>query len=106
MQWVKIFSNKQEAQHRIAVNQPQLIIIGTARICLVNRNQEFFAVQDACTHSGAPLSQGKVNYLGEIICPLHNYCFNLQSGREISSRSGDLKTFPVKIDATGFYIGV
>jgi 3-phenylpropionate/trans-cinnamate dioxygenase ferredoxin subunit len=106
MQWVKIFSGEQEAHARIAVNHPQLVIIGTMRLCLVNRNDGFYAVQDACTHSGASLSKGTVNYLGEIICPLHNYCFDLQTGRESSSRSADLKSFPVKVDETGFYIGI
>jgi nitrite reductase/ring-hydroxylating ferredoxin subunit len=106
MQWVKIFSNNQEARERIALNHPQLVIIGTTRLCVVNRMDTFYAVQDACAHSGASLSKGTVNYLGEIICPLHNYCFDLQSGREVSSRSADLKTFPIKIDDTGFYIGI
>jgi nitrite reductase/ring-hydroxylating ferredoxin subunit len=106
MQWVKIFSDEQEARSRIAVNHPQLVIIGTTRLCVVNNKDGFYAVQDSCTHSGASLSQGTINYLGEIICPLHNYCFDLQSGREISSRSADLKSFPVMIDETGFYIGI
>lgn len=106
MQWVKIFSDKQEAQARIPVHHPQLVIIGTTRLCLVNSNYGFYAVQDSCTHSAASLSKGAINYLGEIICPLHNYCFDLQSGRESSSRSSDLKVFPIKIDETGFYIGL
>ena len=106
MQWVKIFSDEHEAMVRIIRNHPQLVIIGTARICLVNTIHGFYAVQDSCTHSGASLSKGTINYLGEIICPLHNYCFDLQSGRESSSRSYDLKTFPIKIDKTGFYIGL
>lgn len=106
MQWVKIFFNEQEARNRIAVNVPQLVIIGETRVCLVNCKDGFYAVQDSCTHNGASLSKGVVNYLGEIICPLHNYCFDLQSGCEISSRSADLKRYPVKIDETGFYIGI
>ena len=106
MQWVKIFSDEYEARNRIAINHPQLVVIGATRVCLVNRNDAFYAVQDSCTHSGASLSKGMINYLGEIICPLHNYCFDLQSGRESSSRAADLKTFPVKIDETGFYIGI
>ncbi|HMV07742.1 MAG TPA: Rieske 2Fe-2S domain-containing protein [Cyclobacteriaceae bacterium] len=106
MEWLKVFSGEQEALQRIQNNKPQLVIANGQRICLVNHNNRFFAVQDSCTHSGASLSQGSINYLGEIICPLHNYCFNLQTGQELSSRSRDLKTYPVKIDDSGFFIGI
>ena len=106
MEWVKIFSNQEEAQRRILSDKPQLVIINGKRICVVLHAARFYAVQDSCSHSGESLSKGHVNYLGEVICPLHNHCFNLQTGRELSSRSADLVTYPVKIDETGFFIGV
>jgi nitrite reductase/ring-hydroxylating ferredoxin subunit len=106
MEWLKIFSGESEALQRLQNNKPQLVIANGQRICLVTTNKRFFAVQDSCTHSGASLSQGTINYLGEIICPLHNYCFSLHTGQELSSRSRDLKTYPIKIDDSGFYIGI
>lgn len=106
MKWIKIFSNAEEADQRIATDNPQLIIIGGIRICVVKHNNEYLAVQDACTHNGESLSKGHINYLGEIICPWHNYCFGMESGKEIQGRSADLKTYPVKADETGFFIGI
>jgi nitrite reductase/ring-hydroxylating ferredoxin subunit len=106
MEWLKIFSGEREALQRLQNNKPQLVIANGQRICLVTTNKRFSAVQDSCTHSGASLSQGTINYLGEIICPLHNYCFSLHTGQELSSRSRDLKTYPIKIDDSGFYIGI
>lgn len=106
MEWLKLFSDEQEARLRIPQSKPQLVIANGKRICLVNYNNTFFAVQDSCTHSGESLSKGKVNHLGEVICPLHNYCFSLQSGHELSARSRDLTTYPIKIDDSGFFIGV
>jgi nitrite reductase/ring-hydroxylating ferredoxin subunit len=106
VRWVKIFPNVDEAQQRIALNSPQLVVIDGIRVCVVQHGGKFFAVQDSCTHNGESLSKGKINHLGEVICPWHNYCFDLQTGRELSSRSADLKTFPIKIDETGFFIGV
>ncbi|HET9053147.1 MAG TPA: Rieske 2Fe-2S domain-containing protein [Cyclobacteriaceae bacterium] len=106
MEWLKLFSGEREALQRLPHNNPQLVVAHGQRICLVNYNKRFFAVQDSCTHSGASLSQGKINYLGEIICPLHSYCFNLQTGQELSGRSRDLKTYPIKIDDSGFFIGI
>jgi nitrite reductase/ring-hydroxylating ferredoxin subunit len=106
MEWIRIFKTQTEALQRIAADKPQLIVIGETRICLVRHADEFTAVQDSCSHNGESLSKGHVNYMGEIICPWHNYCFDTKSGREIQGRSSDLKTFPVKTDDTGFFIGI
>ena len=106
MNWIKVFSGNDEARERIAQDKPQLLVLHGKRICLVLHNDVFFAVQDSCTHNGESLSKGQVNYLGEVICPLHNYQFNLQNGRECNSRSRDLATYPVKIDESGFFVGI
>jgi 3-phenylpropionate/trans-cinnamate dioxygenase ferredoxin subunit len=106
MEWVKVFSTVGEALERINSFKPQLVIIGETRICLVRFKDQFSAVQDSCSHNGVSLSKGHVNFLGEIICPLHNYCFNVKSGREIQGRSRELKTYPIKADETGFFIGI
>ncbi len=104
--WIKIFSGKDEALLRLPHGRPQLCVLHGHRIALVRFNNDFFAVQDTCTHNGESLSKGTVNHLGEIICPWHHYCFNLQTGREMNSRSADLKVYPVKSDESGFYVGI
>ena len=106
MEWVKIFADEKEAKQRITERKPQLLVVHGKRICLVLLKDTFYAVQDACSHNGESLSKGTLNFLGEIICPWHNYRFDLQSGRESASRSKDLVTFPIKSDESGFYIGV
>jgi 3-phenylpropionate/trans-cinnamate dioxygenase ferredoxin subunit len=106
MNWVKIFSSDLEARQRILPGKPKLLVVGETRICLILYNNQFYAVQDACTHNGESLSKGHINYLGEIICPWHNYQFDMQTGRECQLRSRDLRTFPVKIDESGFFIAL
>ena len=106
MAWLKLFESEEEASKKLTEHKPQLVVVQGKRICLVMHNGSFYAVQDSCSHSGESLSKGHINYLGEVICPLHNYCFDLQSGRELSSRSADLITYPIKIDESGFFIGV
>lgn len=106
MKWIRIFSNENEALARIIENKPQLIIIDGRRICLVLFRGSFYAVQDTCTHNAESLSKGIVNYLGEIVCPWHHYRFHLDSGKACDSSCADLKTFPVRMDAEGFFIGV
>ena len=106
VEWVKIFSNITEAEQRLGADKPQLVIINSKRICLVRHTNKFYAVQDTCTHSGESLSKGHINYLGEIVCPWHNYRFQLSSGRACDSSCRDLVTYSLKSDHSGFFIGI
>ena len=106
MEWIKIFSSSEEAIGRFG-GQPALrVVIGEERICLAQHQGRFFAVQDACSHNGESLSGGAVNYLGHIVCPWHNYRFDLASGKACDSDCSDLKTYPVRNDASGIFIGI
>ena len=103
---IRVFESMEEAQRRLAVNRPQLLIVDGVRICLVLRDGELSAVQDRCTHSGESLSKGIVNYLGEVVCPGHGYQFDLKTGREAAERSHDLTTYPISRTDDGIFINV
>ncbi len=34
-----------------------------------------------CPHAGGPLHAGKINGQGQIVCPLHRFAFDLESGK-------------------------
>lgn len=106
MQWVKIFVDASEAMDRLNPGTTKLLIVNQRRICLARVEDQFFAVADKCSHNGESLSKGKINYLGEVVCPWHGYRFQLRTGRESAERSRDLDTYPIKVDETGFYIGL
>jgi len=106
MRWIKIFADKNSALKKLEENKPKLLLIGEKRICLVMRELKFYAVSDRCTHHGESLSKGKVNFVGEIVCPWHGYQFSLQSGREWQERCADLVTFPIREEHDGLYIGL
>ena len=103
---VKVFSNMQEAESRLTVNKPQLLIVDGVRICLVLRDGELSAVQDKCSHNGESLSKGTVNFMGEIVCPWHGHRFDLRTGRESTERSGDLATYPISNTEDGIFINL
>lgn len=106
VEWFRVFTSEEEAVQRVEERKPQLLIIDGKRLCMVRQGHVFRVVQDRCPHQGESLSKGTLNYLGELICPLHHYCFELTTGRELQARSGDLRTFPVRMDETGLYVGV
>ena len=106
MEWIKIFENVDAANKALTENQPRLLIVREKRICLVKRNGKILAVQNNCTHSGGSLHQGTVNQLGQVVCPVHQYQFNLKTGQEVSQRSSDLECFVVRESEEGFFIGL
>jgi len=49
------------------------------RIALFRDRDRIYAIDDECTHQGAPLSEGSVED-GEVECPWHGSRFDLASG--------------------------
>ena len=105
MDWIKIFVAN-EANAVLTENQPRLLVIKDKRICLARYQGKIHAVQDKCTHNGESLSKGKINYLGEVICPWHGYRFNMKTGRECSQQSSDLECYPITENGEGIFIGI
>ena len=65
-------------------------------ILVANINGEFFATDDSCTHSGASLSEGKLNE-NIVTCGWH--------GAEFDCKTGKLAKFPAKIrDLTSYKV--
>lgn len=106
MKWYKVFDSKDAALEKVEDQKAILLKIGDKRISLARFKKEIFATADKCPHNGDTLSSGQVNYLGEIICPWHNYRFNLKSGRECEDRSPDVETFPIEVRSEGLFIGI
>jgi len=49
------------------------------RIALCHVDGEFYAIDDACTHDGAPLDQGELEGY-QIECPRHGARFDVRTG--------------------------
>ena len=104
MEWKKIFDSQVAAREALKENQPRLLLIGGKRICLVKTNDKILAVQNSCTHNGGSLHLGTINFRGEVVCPLHQYQFDLKTGREANQRSTDLECFPIRESEEGVFI--
>ena len=104
MRWVRIFKSREDAESAIEEGKARRVVIGDHRIALARWKDEYYAIQDACPHSSAYLSQGWVNPRGEIICPLHNYCYDLKTGREYKEQSADASTWRTRMDTDGLFI--
>ena len=59
------------------------IPVGRRMIAVVRSGDEYFAIEDICTHDGAELTGGTVEG-AEIICPRHGARFCLRTGQALS----------------------
>ena len=71
---------------------------GELRIALCNVNGRFYAIDDVCTHDGAPLDQGKLE--DDLVeCPRHGAKFDVTSGRAVVLPAvRPVKTYAVRVD--------
>jgi 3-phenylpropionate/trans-cinnamate dioxygenase ferredoxin subunit len=73
-------------------------------ICVGTYKNEIFACTQKCPHAGGELANGYIDTVGNIVCPLHNYKFNLKNGRNVSGEGYFLKTFSVEKREDGIYV--
>lgn len=60
-------------------NQTSIYINGRKEYCIVNKDNHIYAIDNICPHQGASLGLGEIKG-EEIICPLHQWRFNVKTG--------------------------
>jgi 3-phenylpropionate/trans-cinnamate dioxygenase ferredoxin subunit len=80
---------------KLADGQTKSIAVGRKMIAIVRTGEAYFAIEDVCTHDGAPLTGGEIE--GEqIICPRHGARFCLRTGEALTPPAYE----PVRVYAT------
>src|ERR1043165_1073784 len=95
--WLKIFESSEELHNYIAKNTFVVFVLKGEKICITRTDKGFYAVQDRCPHNGASLSRGFCTDKNEIVCPLHRYSFDLDTGRTTSGGAYALTKYPIEI---------
>jgi nitrite reductase/ring-hydroxylating ferredoxin subunit len=104
--WIKIFESQTEFENYVQLNTFIQFQLKGEKICVTRTSKGVYAVQDNCPHNGASLSKGFCSNNNEIICPLHRYSFDLESGRATSGGAFALKKYPLKIQNDGVFVGI
>lgn len=60
------------------------------------RDGRLFAADNQCPHRGGPLADGILG-AGKVICPLHAWKFDLETGRCLSGDEVTVRTYPARI---------
>lgn len=101
--WYKIADHINELD--FAENQIAVVEIKGKKICVGRTREDAFAFAYKCPHAGGILAHGYIDALGNVVCPLHRYKFNIQNGRNTSGEGYYLKHWPVAIRETGVFVG-
>ena len=102
--WHKVADSLGEVE--FAINNIAVVDLDGKNICLGKFKDSLFAFAYKCPHAGGMLAEGFIDALGNIVCPLHRYKYNMENGRNVSGEGYYLKHWPVQIKEEGIFVGV
>jgi 3-phenylpropionate/trans-cinnamate dioxygenase ferredoxin subunit len=74
------------------------LAVGRRMIAVVRSGEAYFAIEDICTHDGAPLTGGEIEG-DEIICPRHGARFCLRTGEALTPPAYEpVRVYETKIE--------
>lgn len=102
--WIKIAANIDEIDFK--ENGIACIEMNTKSICFIKTTSGLKACSSKCPHAGGDLSEGFLDKRENIICPIHNYRFNLDNGRDTNNEGYFLKIYNVVANDAGIFVGL
>jgi 3-phenylpropionate/trans-cinnamate dioxygenase ferredoxin component len=80
------------------------IAIGKRMIAVLRSGAAYYAIEDICTHDGAPLTGGEIEGT-EIICPRHGARFCLRTGEALTPPAYEpVRVYETKIEAGHLWV--
>lgn len=83
----------------------KMIKVDGKKLCLVRHQNKLYALQNSCPHAGGILSGGWCKN-GNIVCPLHRYEYNLETGKGLAGQNDYVDVYPIEQREDGFYVGL
>ncbi|HEX7905732.1 MAG TPA: Rieske 2Fe-2S domain-containing protein [Chitinophagaceae bacterium] len=102
--WHKIADHINELD--FAANAIAVIEVKGKKICIGKYNDAAFAFSYKCPHAGGILADGYIDALGNVVCPLHRYKYDMKNGRNTSGEGYYLKNWPVEVREEGVFVGI
>jgi len=82
---------------KIDANQPACVEIEGHELAIFEKDGDYYALDNLCTHQGGPLCEGEIEE-GEVECPWHGARFDITSGSvTVPPASQDVKSYPVRV---------
>jgi 3-phenylpropionate/trans-cinnamate dioxygenase ferredoxin subunit len=101
--WHKIADHINELE--FTVNCIAVAVLKNKKICIAKFQEKAFAFAYKCPHAGGILAEGYIDALGNVVCPLHRYKYDISNGRNSSGEGYYLKHWPLEIREDGVFVG-
>lgn len=73
------------------------VFIDDTPVLLIHVGEQYFAIEDVCTHDGQPLTDGCIED-GAIVCPRHGARFDLLTGKALCMpATKPVRTFEIEV---------
>jgi nitrite reductase/ring-hydroxylating ferredoxin subunit len=102
--WYKIAESAGELN--FSDNNLSLAEANGKKICIGKFNESLFAFAYKCPHAGGIMADGFIDAMGNVVCPLHRYKYNMSNGRNVSGEGYYLKHWPLEIREDGVWVGM
>jgi len=100
---IKLFNTKEEAEKQLPLFSLRKFKAEGSDFSMVRTNSGIHVFGDSCPHEGCSLALGDV--VGDsIVCPWHQFHFDLKSGKCTDNICGDLKLYDVLEKEDGLFI--
>ena len=104
IEWFKIANSVEELI--FPANNLMIAEVNRKKITLAKFKDGLYACAYACPHASGVMAEGNLNALGNVVCPIHRYRFNLQNGRNTSGEGYYLTTYPIEMREDGVFVGM
>jgi len=82
------------------------VVVDGIEVLLCNAEGTLYALEDVCTHDGAPLDQGELEGC-RIVCPRHGSNFDVRTGEALTLPAVlPLPTFTVRVEGDDVYVDI
>ena len=74
-------------------------------LCVVAMDGKATAIDNVCPHRGGPLAEGTVEN-GKVVCPWHQWEFDLETGVSTHSQDAKVHVYPVTISGGDVFVEI
>jgi nitrite reductase/ring-hydroxylating ferredoxin subunit len=83
----------------------KMVDVDGTHVLLVKKDGQIYAIDDHCPHQGCAFSHGTLEGI-VIICPCHEWHFNVKTGEYLADPEFKLTTYDCKVESGKIWVRV
>ena len=96
-----IFESREAFVSALEEKAIKKLVVADSSLNILRIDDRAFVFESNCPHQGYPLHDSVITPTIDIVCPFHNYRFDLKTGNEYQGRCRPLKVYPTQWNEKG-----